>query len=268
LLVRGATGGEEVNLPDFTAIKPYLGLYTLVSFRPQEIGRIVISTPHLPNLSTIQDNQFGPAPANTLPTVPNVARIFDALSLPDDAPNTPGIIPLSPSTPGFEEERYWRLPVKQGVILELLMQRASSLPLHSHSVEVQLAQHIKSLLIIQSSSPGDSNFSAPGPSSSGGGAGAGRKRKRDGDGDDNAPSDSKRGRGKAKAKAKAEGGAEGGADEGMDAIPSNESEPADDLSIGSTTSAVNEDTPTQHWEFGPSLTTNEIIFYARATILV
>jgi hypothetical protein len=186
LLVRGITG-QETNLPEFAAIIPYLGLYTLVPLHPETLENIAIPTLHSPSLSIIQNNRFIPAPANMSPIVPHVARIFDALSLPNAALVTPGLVPLSPSMPGFEEQRYWRLPVKQGVILELLIQRAALLP-GNNCAEVRLARAIYSVLTLQimGLDTGDKGLGPSGPSGSGGAGGDNhgnprQKRKRDED---------------------------------------------------------------------------------------
>jgi hypothetical protein len=118
---------------------------------------------------------------------PNVAQIFDALSLPDFVPVVPGGVPLSHSMPGLNEQRYWRLPVKQGVILSLLMQQAVSLPVHNR-VEVQLAQAIYAILTLQilDLDTGNNELGHPGPSGPGGAGrgdqgGARQKRMRDKD---------------------------------------------------------------------------------------
>lgn len=198
LLIRGVAG-QPVNLPDFAAIIPYLGLYTLVPLHPETLENLAIPTPHLPSLSIIQDDRFVPAPADTPPTAPNVARIFDALSLPDSAPIAPGLVPLSSSSPEFGEQRYWRLPVKQGVVLELLMQQAISLPGHYH-VAVRLARAIYSILTLQIFGLDAENdkLDHSGPRSSGGASrdnqGHGRQRRKKDKDDRGSPDSPRRGR--------------------------------------------------------------------------
>jgi hypothetical protein len=183
MLVLGSMGSDQqVDLPEFTSIIPYIGLYTLIPLNNDALEGLVIPIPTLPNLSIIEGKRFVPAPAGTSPTAPNVARIFDSMSLPDQAQIVPGAVPLSASMPGFNEPRFWRLPVKQGAILELLMQRAVNLPGHD-GVEIRLARSIYALLTLQALEMDidAGGLRDPGPSSSGGGSGenhGGRPRKR------------------------------------------------------------------------------------------
>ena len=174
LLIRGIEG-RQIDLPDFTSILPYIGLYSLVALHPEALDNLAIPTLHFPRLSMIQDTRFVPAPAHTSPLAPNAARIFDVLSLPNVAPLSPGLIPLSSSVPGFNEQRYWRLPVQQGVILESMMQRAISIPANRYE-EIQLSRAIYSYLTLQSL-PIDvvsDRLDDPGPGNSGGTGGNGQ----------------------------------------------------------------------------------------------
>jgi hypothetical protein len=52
LLIRGVAG-QQIDLPEFTAIIPYLGLYTLLPLHPETLEDLIIPTPHLPSLLII-----------------------------------------------------------------------------------------------------------------------------------------------------------------------------------------------------------------------
>jgi hypothetical protein len=137
----------NVNLPDPTAILPYLGLFTLVVLDPEELEGQVIGTTHLPDLSILQNRHFIPAPTNTSPTVPNAARIFDALAVVSaNPPKQRGHIPLCSQDPEFQQQRYWRLPTQIGVILAGLIARVGFC-IYSCE-ESRLAQYIWSVLAL------------------------------------------------------------------------------------------------------------------------
>ncbi|KAM6501410.1 hypothetical protein JOM56_004424 [Amanita muscaria] len=126
-LLRLAMAGDEVALPDPTPILPYLGLFTIVSLRPDDLLGCTITTTHLPELSHLQDNRFSPAPHGTSPADQNVAQIFDVLDIAAGSPPMSlGDIPLSPEHPQFQRQRYWRLPVTIEVVLAVLIERAGA----------------------------------------------------------------------------------------------------------------------------------------------
>ena len=110
-----ALDGTLVGLPNPAAIIPYIGLFTLVTLDPTTAAGNYIMTPYLPGLSIILNNKFEEAPANTSATAKNVARIFDSLDIEEGPPLNLDIVPLAPGVATFEESRYWRIPVSQGL---------------------------------------------------------------------------------------------------------------------------------------------------------
>jgi len=133
-----AAEGHNVDLPDVISVLPFVGLYTIVSLDPKEVEGMILATHHQPALSLVLTDEV--APANTLPTAPDVARIFDVQKLPNTRiPATLGIIPLSSSDPEFLESRYWRLPIMSSVVLATLLEH---LPLTITCKEVRLARAI------------------------------------------------------------------------------------------------------------------------------
>jgi hypothetical protein len=148
-LLLDAARGRQVDLPDPTSVLPYIGLYTVVPLRPKELYGLQRLTPLLPGLSIVSGRRFVPAPPGTQPNAPNVARIFDIMSLNTTStwsPDTLGRIPFSPFHGEFEEQYYWRLPMKPGVVLSDLM--ASVMDLDPHCMEIELTQVIYSLLTL------------------------------------------------------------------------------------------------------------------------
>jgi len=115
--------GASVGLPNPASIIPYIGLFTLVTLDPTTAARDIMTTPYLPGLSIILNNDFEEAPANTSATAKNVARIFDSLDIEEGAPFNASVIPLAPGVAAFEEKRYWRIPVFAGTIFAALMAR-------------------------------------------------------------------------------------------------------------------------------------------------
>ena len=172
-----ASRGTSVDLPDPNAILPYLGLFSLVVLTPDDLKDHILLTPHLPDLSILQNNRFIAAPANMLPTAPNVARIFDVIAVIDAKPLRQfGHIPLSPEDPAFRHKRYWRLPTKIGPILAALVDRVRYIV--DGCEEIVLAQQIYSILILNLdgipvprpplSQPGSRRSDRSGPSGGGG----------------------------------------------------------------------------------------------------
>lgn len=107
-LLRHAKLGEGVELPDPTTILPFLGLFTIVILKPEQLVGCFICTQHLPALSILQDNNFVLAPNGTSPADENAARIFDVLEIVNGDPQISlGLIPLSPEIPEFHQQRYW-----------------------------------------------------------------------------------------------------------------------------------------------------------------
>jgi hypothetical protein len=136
--------GHPVDLPDPTSVLPYIGLYTLVPLEPKKFYGLQRLTPLLPGLSIISGHQFVPAPPETQASGPNVARIFDAMSL--TTSETLSRIPFSPLHLELEEQYYWRLPVKPEVVFLRLMGHVVSLD--SDCKEIVLTQAIQNLLML------------------------------------------------------------------------------------------------------------------------
>jgi hypothetical protein len=179
-LLLEASRGTSVDLPDPNAILPYLDLFSLVVLTPDDLKGHILLTPHLPDLSILQNNRFIAAPANMLPTAPNVARIFDVVAVIDARPLRQfGHIPLSPEDPAFRHKRYWRLPTKIGPILAALVDRVRYIV--DGCEEIVVARQIHSILILNLdgipvprpplSQPGSGRSDGSGPSGSGGGGG-------------------------------------------------------------------------------------------------
>ena len=177
-----ASRRTSVDLPDPNTILPYLGLFSLVVLTPDDLKDHILLTSHLPDLSILQNNRFIAAPANILPTAPNVAQIFDVIAVIDTKPLRQfGHIPLSPEDPAFRHKRYWRLPTKIGPILAVLVDRVRYVV--DGCEEIAVARQIHSILILNLdgipvprpplSQPGSGRSDGSGPSGGGGGGGGG-----------------------------------------------------------------------------------------------
>ena len=91
---------------------------------PITAARNDMTTPYLvPGLSIIHNNKFEEPPADTSPTVKNVARIFDSLYIEEDTHFNLGRVRLAPGVAAFEEKRYWRIPVLAGAVFAAQMAR-------------------------------------------------------------------------------------------------------------------------------------------------
>ena len=121
LLLLGQAG-SVVDLPDPRSIFPYLKLFSPVTLNPKAVQGRRIPILHQPPLSILtNNNSVVPAPPETLPGSPNVAQIFDVLALVSTDPQVnEASIPLTDKDHDFEQQRYWRLPVKcEAVLAEL-----------------------------------------------------------------------------------------------------------------------------------------------------
>lgn len=189
-----ALDGTSVGLPNPTAIIPYIGLFTLVTLDPTTAARNIMTTPYLPGLSIIHNNEFEEAPANTSATAENVARIFDSLDIEEDTPFNLGVVPLAPGVAAFEEKRYWRIPVLAGAVFAALMARL--MDDSSECEDIVLARRIVAHLTLKTSGgsgpsggPSGGRAGGRGDGSSRGGGGGSRdggkrqsKRKNPGEG--------------------------------------------------------------------------------------
>ncbi|KIM80695.1 hypothetical protein PILCRDRAFT_9500 [Piloderma croceum F 1598] len=267
-----AAEGHNVDLPDVISFLPFVGLYTIVSLDPKEVEGMILATHHQPALSHVLTDEV--APENTLPTAPDVARIFNVQKLPKTRiPATLGIIPLSSSDPEFLESCYWRLPIMSGVVLAMLLER---LPPTITCKEVRLARAIIGHLYMCSarniqpplgSGAGSSDGFGGGGDSGSGGPGAGEPR--------GGNSGSRR--------------AHGGPNDHIEPsgsigsrVTKRKREQSDQLesvqSEGSTSRNENNDDNAnisygyggkqEDWEFGPDFSSNRIIFAASGQMLV
>ncbi|KIM86748.1 hypothetical protein PILCRDRAFT_4640 [Piloderma croceum F 1598] len=186
--------GHQVELPDPTAILPYLGLFSLVVLTPEVLENHLLVTSHLPNLSVLENNRFIFAPDNISPTAPNVAQIYDVLAVINtNPPKRFGQIPLSPQDPEFQHRRYWRLPKMIGAILTVLIERVG----HGNDgcAEIVAAQTIRNILSLSIQGirvPKPSSGQSSGDGSGGGGGGSGDARPSGGGSGGNKSSDRKR----------------------------------------------------------------------------
>ncbi|KIM79552.1 hypothetical protein PILCRDRAFT_823471 [Piloderma croceum F 1598] len=172
-LLVDANEGRNVDLPDPTAILPYLGLFTLVVLTPEDLKGHEIATTHLPDLSIFDNRHFTLDP-NASPTAPNVARIFDVMDIIRfNPPKKTGHIPLSSQDPEFRQQRYWRLPTKIGVVLATFIERIGFV--NYGSEEISLAQTIRDILSLacQGLTVVDPSHSRSGGGSSGSGMSGG-----------------------------------------------------------------------------------------------
>ena len=94
--------------------------------------------------SIISGHQFVPAPPETQPSGPNVARNFNAMSL--TTSETSSWIPFSLLHLELEEQYYWWLPVKPEVVFLRLMGHVVSLG--PDCKEIILTQAIQNLLML------------------------------------------------------------------------------------------------------------------------
>jgi hypothetical protein len=146
-----AREGNGVDLPDPHSNLPCLKLFSLVTLNPKAVQGRRIPILHQPPLSILTNNDFVPPPPDTPPDSPNVARIFDVLALVSADPQlNEASIPLTNKDPDFEQQRYWRLPVKCEAVLAALFQR---LPLGSYTgdcQEIHYSLHIRDILSLHS----------------------------------------------------------------------------------------------------------------------
>jgi hypothetical protein len=145
-----ASQGTPQEISDPSPILPYIGLYTMVHLKPDELVGLDLLTARLPELSILSNHQWIPAPAHTSPSAPNTARIFDARALATTpGPRRPSHIPLSADDPGFFDRQFWRLPLAAfGGILSAIMLRAANSPSHADN-ELRLARSLLNYLSLQ-----------------------------------------------------------------------------------------------------------------------
>jgi hypothetical protein len=160
-LLVDAKNGTEVSLSNPESVFPYLGLYTMVTLRPDEVSDTEITTSYFASLSILRGSRFINAPASTSATSAKAARIFDSSAIDNATPKCLGTVPLSPQDPGFKEQRYWRIPVPADAILAAFIER-----LHldeSQCEDVKLARVIRASIemeeLADDNAPGGSKSS-------------------------------------------------------------------------------------------------------------
>lgn len=102
---------------------------------------------HPPDPFVLDNGQFISAPAEALPE--DAVVIFDVSAITDEpgTHSTGYTIPLSPDRTGFHQQRYWRVPVKQEIILMMLIERIIHVT-DSDCEEFKQARIIYSLLLL------------------------------------------------------------------------------------------------------------------------
>lgn len=145
-----ARQGTPQEIPDPSSVLPYIGLYTMVHLKPDELVDVEMPTVRFPNLSILSNGQWIPASANTSPSAPNAALIFDATAVATTpGPGRPANIPLSANQPDYFHKRYWRLPSSAfGGILSAIMLRVVNSPSNAYD-ELRLARNLFNYLSLQ-----------------------------------------------------------------------------------------------------------------------
>jgi len=146
--------GRIDKLPNPMPILPFLGLYSLVPLRIEELASsdIKLLTPLRPDLSVYREGHWLISLFNkVLPDNALTARIYDAASLSPDQflSNSFGIIPLVEKDPEFDKNHFWRLPVDLGVVLAAFLDRAIVVPDGWGTYHVRLAKSIYARLYVQ-----------------------------------------------------------------------------------------------------------------------
>jgi hypothetical protein len=116
--------GTTDSIPDPSLVLPYIGLYSMVHLKPDELEELILVIPVFPHLSILRDNQWVPPPSEATPATQHVARIFDARSLPARGFDISlSFVPLYAGHPQFRETRYWRLPkaTLEGVLSAVML---------------------------------------------------------------------------------------------------------------------------------------------------
>jgi len=259
--------------------------------------------PYLPHTYQTCPSCVAPNSSKPLLTLPPLPRtllaFFDSLDINFDTPSNLGIIPISPDDKAFQEKRYWRLPVPAAAIFAALITRLQYDL--SDCENIILANQIYSSLIINHYDAGDGAEPSGGRGrGSGSSRGGGKQLKRkDTGGESNASAQ------KHKKKARNVAGGDGAGDRGEssdtsgeafrpfwvplgvcsqygqtdhreiasltlgDDMPAKSIEDNSDSEAGGSISAIDppgEDNPDK-WRFGPSFSTNKIVFTARAVNL-
>ncbi len=124
----------------------YLDLFSLVILKPTAVTGLRIPTLYHPELFALQNNQFRPTRTRAASTL-----IFDVMATAGNTTVSLGLIPLSPEQPEFNVQRYWRLPINTEIILAILLDRNSvvPLPIQNQSRELALARRISARLHLQ-----------------------------------------------------------------------------------------------------------------------
>jgi hypothetical protein len=134
------------GLPDPSAILPYIGLYTIVYLKPEELRDVTISTSFFPPVYILSNGLWQMAPNQTVLTGPTVAHIFDPLTVNTSRQHpSPGLIPLHSDQAQFARKQYWRLQnASLEGILSAVVFRAILNP--SHTDELELAKDLHCIL--------------------------------------------------------------------------------------------------------------------------
>jgi len=114
---------------------------------PAKLEGFTHCTPFFPPLSMLCNGQWENAPTGTASTIPNVAYIFDPLSVnASHQPQSPSLIPLHPNHLHYLHRQYWRLPkTTLGGILSAAILHAMTTPTIGTTANQELLLMLRSL---------------------------------------------------------------------------------------------------------------------------
>lgn len=115
----------------------------MVILSPEDLKEPEIKAYHAPDLFVPENGGFISASAETLPG--DAVAIFDVSAI-TDKPTT-YTIPLTAEHAGFHQQRYWRVPVKQEVMLMMIIERMTYVT-ETSCEEIEQARIIYSLLLL------------------------------------------------------------------------------------------------------------------------
>jgi hypothetical protein len=125
-------------------------LIPIIILNPKHFNGMMIRTPHLPLVSVIEMGNLSMlTPTHLL--MPRVLLVFLtfylSMTLIANSPRCPGKIPLLPEQGGFNQQRYWWIPVNMAVVLVTLQEWVGRTTYMSE--EVTCTQNIHNILRLQ-----------------------------------------------------------------------------------------------------------------------
>lgn len=147
-------GLQGRRIPDPQSIQPYLGLYTLVTLNPSQLGNWDFHIHVESEVSELNDGVWTIVPPNVTPSSSCdsklvTARIYDPTTLSPTDYNAGCDLRGS----AISERRFWRLPniiMIAPILTHLLYSLAFLSGSDTNSEELQLAIKLRSLLALQS----------------------------------------------------------------------------------------------------------------------